>query len=154
MKSILLYLLLSGLSLGTTASSSFEQQCLDFQPERIVAGATLKALQHLSTNTTLLLPNNDATCNRAKQAVATNTCRIVLSIKTSEQSSIVFEAWLPEIWTGRFLASGNGGIDGCEYLHDLCSHDAGALTNPSLDRHQVRGPCIYVGQWIRGGWYQ
>jgi feruloyl esterase len=154
MKSVLVSLLLSALSPCTTASSSFEQQCLDFRPEQIVAGAALKALRYLPTNTTLLLPGNDATCNRAKQAVATNTCRIVLSIKTSEQSSIVFEAWLPEIWTGRFLASGNGGIDGCEYLHDFCSHDAGTLTNFSFDRHQVRGPCVYIGQWIRGGWYK
>jgi feruloyl esterase len=117
MKFELWYLSLSALFLGAEASSSFEQQCLNFRAEQIVTGATLNALQYLSTNTTLLLPNNDATCNRAKQAVSTNTCRIVLSIKTSEQSSIIFEAWLPETWTGRFLASGNGGIDGCEYLH-------------------------------------
>jgi feruloyl esterase len=117
MKSQLLCLLFSGLLSDTTASSDFEKQCLDFRPERIVPGATRNVLQYLPTNTTLLLSDNDASCNRAKQAIATDTCRIVLSIKTSEQSNIIFEAWFPETWTGRFLATGNGGIDGCEYMH-------------------------------------
>jgi feruloyl esterase len=116
MTSAFLYLLISAPSFCIAASSSFEQRCLTFQPEKIVAGATRNALQYLPANATLLLPDNDITCNRAKQAILANVCRVVLSVRTSEQSSIVLEAWLPDVWTGRFLATGNGGIDGCKYL--------------------------------------
>jgi hypothetical protein len=45
--------------------------------------------------------------------VFADLCRIALSIPTSNRSSITFEAWLPRNWTGRFLGTGNGGIDGC-----------------------------------------
>jgi feruloyl esterase len=102
------------------ASEAFEQRCLAFQPQQIVArvNATRSIVQYASTGTTLALPDNDATCNRKAQIISTNICRIALSIQTSEQSNIIFEAWLPENWSGRFLATGNGGIDGCKYLCD------------------------------------
>jgi hypothetical protein len=132
-----LYLLASVPFLCKAASSNFEKRCLAFQPEKLVAGATRNALQYLSSNTTLLLPDNDDTCNRAEQAISANTCRIVLSIKTSEESRIILEAWLPDVWTGRFLATGNGGIDGCECLHSLCRLVNSTLTNVSVTRYQV-----------------
>ncbi|KAH7095454.1 Tannase/feruloyl esterase [Paraphoma chrysanthemicola] len=101
------------------ASSSFEQACLAFRPETIVPGATRNILDYVRSGTTLTFPDNDATCNRGSQIVSANLCRIALSIETSPESSITFEAWLPETWTGRFLATGNGGIDGCIKYEDL-----------------------------------
>ena len=56
--------------------------------------------------------------SRASQVVSSDLCRIALSIPTTKRSSITFELWLPRNWTGRFLATGNGGIDGCK----LTSH--------------------------------
>jgi feruloyl esterase len=100
---------------AAAAASTFEKRCLAFQPEQIIVNATRNILQHVTAGTNLTFPDNDATCNRGAQAISTNTCRIALSIPTSNQSSINFEAWLPERWSGRFLATGNGGIDGCEY---------------------------------------
>lgn len=96
-------------------SPEFEKKCLSFQPEKFVPGATRNVLQYVAANTTLSFPDNVASCNRGTQAVAANVCRVALSIKTSKQSNITFEAWLPENWSGRFLAAGNGGIDGCTY---------------------------------------
>jgi feruloyl esterase len=104
---------------AAVASSTFEQRCLAFQPELVVNNATRNILEYVATGTKLNFPDNDATCNRGTQVVSENICRIALSIKTSNQSSIAFEAWLPEKWTGRFLATGNGGIDGCEYTNTL-----------------------------------
>jgi feruloyl esterase len=94
--------------------TSFEDKCLSFRPEKYVEGATRNVLQFVTTGTTLTFPDNDATCNRASQAVSTDLCRIALSISTSKTSNISFEAWFPEDWSGRFLATGNGGIDGCK----------------------------------------
>lgn len=104
------FLLLSAL---VTASSSFEEKCLAFRPEEIIPGSTRNVLEYVAANTTLTFPDNAASCNRGKQAVAANLCRMALSIQTTRVSNITFEAWLPEMWSGRFLATGNGGIDGC-----------------------------------------
>ena len=40
--------------------------------------------------------------------------RLVLNVTTSSTSEVLIEAWLPDIWNGRFLATGNGGIGGVD----------------------------------------
>ncbi|XPS75221.1 Feruloyl esterase [Ascochyta lentis] len=107
------------LSTPVLGSSAFEKKCLAFRPEKFVPGATRNVLEYVTAGTTLRFPDNVAACNRGSQAVAANVCRIALSIKTSGRSNIAFEAWLPEDWSGRFLATGNGGIDGCIKYEDL-----------------------------------
>jgi feruloyl esterase len=96
------------------AVTAFEKKCLAFAPEKYINGATRGVLQFVAAGTTLTFPHNDATCNRASQAVSADLCRISLLISTSEISNITFEAWFPEKWSDRFLATGNGGIDGCK----------------------------------------
>ena len=100
---------------GTVASPSFEQKCLAFRPDQRTLGAKLSVLEYVAAGTNLTFPDNDASCARASQKVSVDLCRITLEIKTSRISNISFEAWFPEHWSGRFLATGNGGIDGCEY---------------------------------------
>ena len=104
------------LSASAAEPSAFEKKCLAFRPEKFVPGATRSVLEYVAANTKLTFPDNVATCNRGSQAVTANICRVALSIKTSKRSNITFEAWLPENWSGRFLATGNGGIDGCTCL--------------------------------------
>ena len=111
-------LLFSALPQLVAASATFEEKCLSFRPETYIEGATRNVLEFVNAGTTVKFPDNDATCNRASQAVSTDLCRIGLSIKTSGTSNVTFEAWLPEDWSGRFLATGNGGIDGCKLKMD------------------------------------
>lgn len=40
-------------------------------------------------------------------------------VATSNVSGITMEAWLPEDWNGRFLSTGNGGLNGCIGYDDL-----------------------------------
>jgi feruloyl esterase len=96
------------------ASSEFEKKCLAFAPERYVKDATRNVLQYVTAGTNLTFPDNDATCGRNSQIVSVDLCRMTLEIKTTRTSKIAFEAWFPEDWFGRFLATGNGGIDGCK----------------------------------------
>ncbi|KAI1860242.1 uncharacterized protein JN550_011620 [Neoarthrinium moseri] len=98
---------------------SFEAQCLSFRPEASVLNSTRTQLQFVAAGTNLTFPDNDPTCNRNSQVVGTDLCRIALSIPTSSRSSITLELWLPETWTGRTLATGNGGIDGCIKYEDI-----------------------------------
>ncbi|KAJ4364946.1 hypothetical protein N0V83_008562 [Neocucurbitaria cava] len=107
------------LSQTAAAAPSFEAKCLTFKPEKYIDGVIRNVLQFVTAGTTLTFPDNDATCNRANQAVTTDLCRVALSIETSEISNIIFEAWFPENWSGRFLATDNGGIDGCIKFEDL-----------------------------------
>ena len=93
---------------------NFHQQCLSFTPEKYIFNSTREVLEYVATGTNLTFPSNDPSCARGSQVVAANVCRVALSIPTSNRSSITFEAWLPEEWSGRFLATGNGGIDGCK----------------------------------------
>jgi hypothetical protein len=115
----LIILLFSALTQTVAASTTFEKRCLSFRPETYIDGATRNVLEFVSAGTTLKFPENDATCNRASQAVSADFCRIGLSIKTSAISNVTFEAWLPDNWSGRFLATGNGGIDGCKLTPGL-----------------------------------
>lgn len=106
-------LLLPLANIVATSPDTFQQRCLAFQPEEFVENARLNVREYVAAGTNLTFPDNDASCSRANQVVAVDLCRIALQITTSPTSRITFEAWLPEDWSGRFLATGNGGVDGC-----------------------------------------
>ena len=99
--------------------SSFETKCLQFDPTSYVSSASVNALEFVTAGTTLQFPDNDPSCARPNQTVSVDICRVALNISTSDKSGIIFESWLPESWTGRFLATGNGGIDGCIKYEDI-----------------------------------
>jgi feruloyl esterase len=99
--------------------SSFESNCLQFDPTSYVSNASVNALEFVAAGNTLQFPGNDPSCARPNQTVSVDICRVALNISTSDKSGIIFENWLPESWTGRFLATGNGGIDGCLKYEDV-----------------------------------
>ena len=101
--------------LDVNALNHFRNRCLSFTPEAYVQNSTREVLEYVPAATNLSFPYNDATCARPNQLVAADLCRVALSIPTSNRSSITFELWLPAVWSGRFLATGNGGIDGCRF---------------------------------------
>ena len=101
------------------ARADFKSTCLSFVPQKYVSNSTLNALEYVTNGSLLLFPDNDVTCNRPNQTVFADLCRVALSIPTSNRSSVSFEAWFPEQWSGRFLATGNGGTDGCTYCSAL-----------------------------------
>ncbi|KAL8401160.1 hypothetical protein RB596_008088 [Gaeumannomyces avenae] len=104
------------LAWASASAASFSETCLSFKPE--FAASTLSRLEHIPANTTLQL-DSVPSCNRPSQAVQTELCRVALQIATSERSGISFELWLPAQWSGRLLATGNGGVDGCIKYEDL-----------------------------------
>jgi feruloyl esterase len=106
---------LPSIILATSPSAAFREKCLAFKPHYHIQNSTLNVLEYVAAGSNVTFRDNSATCNRASQVVSVHICRIALEILTSETSRITFEAWFPEDWSGRFLATGNGGIDGCEY---------------------------------------
>ncbi|KAF2185902.1 ferulic acid esterase [Zopfia rhizophila CBS 207.26] len=106
---------------STNAQNDFKQKCLAFKPDTLTQSSILQILEHIPANTSLAFPGNDESCNRASQLISSEACRVALTIPTSNRSGIVFELFLPtpEEWTGRFLGTGNGGIDGCIKYEDM-----------------------------------
>ena len=109
----LISILIPCLFVTTYAEYTFQSRCLSFTPEAYSYNSSRTVLEYVAAGTNLTFPDNDPTCNRPNQLVTVNLCRVGLSIPTSNRSSISFELWLPENWSGRFLSTGNGGIDGC-----------------------------------------
>lgn len=97
----------------TQTTDKFEQQCLSFSAKR-APNAHIQVLEYIPRGTNLTLADNDSTCSRQSQQISADICRVALSVTTSNRSSIVMELWLPREWSGRFLGTGNGGIDGCK----------------------------------------
>lgn len=110
------------LSVLVQTKDNFHSKCLSFTPEAYVANSTRQVLEYVSAGTNLTFPYNDPTCNRPNQLVATDICRVALSIPTSNRSSVTFEMWLPLQWSGRLLGTGNGGVDGCQCHLMFCKH--------------------------------
>ena len=100
------------------AEANFESACLSFAPQKYVYNSTLEILEYV-TNGTVLKLDDVASCARPNQTVIADFCRISLSVPTSNQSSISLEAWFPEQFSGRMLATGNGGLDGCIKYEEL-----------------------------------
>jgi feruloyl esterase len=98
---------------------SFQTACLSFEPLNYVSNSTVNIHEFVTAGTTLQFPDSDPSCSTASQTVSDDICRIALNISTSDRSGIIFESWLPRDWTGRFLATGNGGIDGCIKYDDI-----------------------------------
>ena len=91
-------------------------KCLSLVPETFAPNSSRTVLEYVSAGTNLTFPDNDPTCNRSSQVVSVDLCRVGLSVPTSNRSSVSLELWLPTDWNGRFVATGNGGVDGCELI--------------------------------------
>ena len=111
-------------SVSVHIRNRFQKKCLSFAPEAHVFNSTRQVLEYVPAGKNLTFPHNDPTCMRPGQLVATDLCRVALSVPTSNRSSITFEIWLPQKWSGRLLGTGNGGLDGCwYYLNALTEHN-------------------------------
>ncbi|KAK3304067.1 Tannase/feruloyl esterase [Chaetomium strumarium] len=104
---------------SNSSSSSFEQQCSKFAQKLDIDNATVWLAQPVAAGTNLTFPDADPSCGQTALAVGVDFCRITLYVATSGRSGISMEAWLPRNWTGRFLSTGNGGLNGCLSYDDM-----------------------------------
>lgn len=99
--------------------AEFPTSCQAFLPDTKTENTFLEFTEYIPAGTNLSLPFNDASCARPSQFISVELCRIALLVETSNRSVVSTEVWLPRNWTGRFLGTGNGGIDGCIKYEDL-----------------------------------
>ncbi|KAL4893591.1 tannase and feruloyl esterase-domain-containing protein [Aspergillus ambiguus] len=103
---------------GSVASDSFPQKCRSFLGGHL-ADAQHPTVAFVAAGTNLTFYGANSTCDHTSLVTPTDLCRLSLSIPTSTRSGADVELWLPSNWTGRFLQTGNGGIDGCIRYDDL-----------------------------------
>jgi feruloyl esterase len=95
------------------------------------------------------LPQSQCLLENKPTNVTVPLCRVSFVVNTTDSSQVKAEAWLPDEWYGRFLAAGNGGLNGCiDYslltygtsLHFATvagnnGHDGGAFDGTSFYQH-------------------
>ncbi|KAJ4319448.1 hypothetical protein N0V84_006350 [Fusarium piperis] len=85
----------------------------------VIPNATVVSVGQYSRGDVIPLPYTVPSCGGPFfKANATNDlCRIVVNVSTSDSSSVRVEAWFPQKWNRRLLATGTGGQGGCvDYL--------------------------------------
>ena len=124
---------------------TFEENCLAFKPQSYIFNSTLRILEYVPSGTNLALTGTDSTCSRTNQTTANNLCRVALTIPTSNRSSIIYEHWFPEVWSGRYLATGNGGTDGCIKYEELAygAQNGFATTGSNAGHNGTSGAAFY-----------
>ncbi len=103
-----------GSLITNSAACSVPPACTEAFP-LTVPNVTVVSIDHRARGDVIILPDTVQSCGGSDfKANATNDfCRIVVSISTSDSSSVRVEGWLPDEWNGRFLATGTGGEGGC-----------------------------------------
>lgn len=133
---------LTHLPLLVFATSSLRESCFSFNATSFLANSTLRLHEYVAANTTILLEGMHPSCSRSSQLLTVEACRITLTVPTTSRSSVIIELFLPhpDAWSGRYLATGNGGIDGCIKYEDIAygvSH--GFATTGSNNGHNGTG---------------
>lgn len=83
---------------------------------------TINFSEHVTAGTNLTFDQSTPelrTCGRSSQVVPVDLCRVAFYVATSNRSGITAEAWLPSNWTGRYMSTGNGGLNGCISYEDI-----------------------------------
>lgn len=103
--------------------------------------ATITSADHVPAGTIL---DSGLSCNQTT-TVPADICRVGFNVSTSARSGIVAEAWLPVNWTGRFLSTGNGGLNGCVKYEDLAygSESGFAVVGSNNGHDGERGTAFY-----------
>ncbi|KAF9692124.1 hypothetical protein EKO04_009936 [Ascochyta lentis] len=99
--------------------TDFNSTCASIASKLEVENGVVYFSEFVAAGTNLSLPDNNATCAQNFQLVTADICRVSLYVSTSSNSGFNMEAWLPSNWTGRYLSTGNGGLNGCIKYQDL-----------------------------------
>ncbi|VUC25210.1 unnamed protein product [Clonostachys rosea] len=96
-----------------SASTRAHQSCHETAAKLQLASTTILFTSYHQKGESIPLPGTAASCSNTLANITANLCRVVFDTASSSSSSIRMEAWLPDEWNGRFLATGGGGLGGC-----------------------------------------
>ena len=119
LRQAILGVIVASLAFGTLAQNSgdYEAACSSLASS---SSTTFSALNTTIFNATFYAEpaDNVATLGVCQPTanISVPLCRIQFYTNTSDISAIMAEMWLPTNYSGRMLALGNGGLDGCESI--------------------------------------
>ncbi|KAH1612695.1 Feruloyl esterase B-1 [Aspergillus fumigatus] len=119
------FLLIGLASAAATASSassaSFESRCQHFHKEIHLQNVHVLSTTYVPIGSNIPMVYNPPICGgTASSSISTiQFCQVALNVTTSDKSQFFMEAWLPSNYTGRFLSTGNGGLNGCVSYADM-----------------------------------
>ncbi|KAJ7087920.1 tannase and feruloyl esterase [Mycena belliarum] len=85
-------------------------RCLALQQSLQLENTTVLDVAYIPAPTNVSTPGS---CQSTAPVTSAPLCRVQFVINTTSTSAVHAEAWLPDTWFGRFLATGNGGLGGC-----------------------------------------
>ncbi|UQC87358.1 tannase and feruloyl esterase [Colletotrichum lupini] len=95
------------------------EDCASLASRLSLPNTTIHETAFITAGTNISLPDNHPSCAIPFQISSVDICRVVFVTTTGPTSNISLEAWLPSEWSGRFLGTGNGGMNGCIKYGDL-----------------------------------
>jgi feruloyl esterase len=108
---------------ASTAQPTGSGPCQDLAQSLSIEGVSVVSSTWYEDGAPIDLPGLVSSCAADDGGSSTNAtaniCRLVANVTTSPSSEILIEAWLPDEWNNRFLATGNGGIGGCVDYNNL-----------------------------------
>ncbi|KAJ6522369.1 tannase and feruloyl esterase [Mycena vulgaris] len=84
--------------------------CLSLQQGLNLENTTILNVTYVAAPTNVTTPGS---CQPNAPVTSAPLCRVQFVINTTSTSAVHAEAWLPDTWFGRFMATGNGGLNGC-----------------------------------------
>jgi feruloyl esterase len=90
-----------------------EAACLALNNTLNLPNTTILSITHVPANTTVDTAGSCQSTALSSSAI----CRLFFVTNTSSESAVHAEMWLPDDHNSRFLALGNGGLDGCKLAY-------------------------------------
>ncbi|KAH7381088.1 Tannase/feruloyl esterase [Cadophora sp. MPI-SDFR-AT-0126] len=102
-------------ALELSSHESRKVSCASLAQSLKLTNTTIISATALAANAAQAITGGQTACGAASFMPSVNICRVVANISTSSQSTTLSEIWLPDsnLWTGRLLATGGGGLGGC-----------------------------------------
>ncbi|KAI9362553.1 tannase and feruloyl esterase [Zopfochytrium polystomum] len=108
------------LPLVSLAAADAAAKCASLATTLKIANTTVWFTAVEPAGATITFPDSDPSCATPNEVASKALCRVAMFVATSPRSNISLEAWLPlDNWNGRFLSTGNGGLNGCISYEDI-----------------------------------
>ncbi|KAJ5628826.1 feruloyl esterase B-2 [Penicillium lividum] len=106
--------------IALSVADHFQTACSQLPHKINIPNVNVNFAAFVPAKSNVSLVDNPVTCGANYQTLyGGDICRLAMSVTTSNRSELSAEIWLPRDYTGRFLSTGNGGLNGCIQYSDM-----------------------------------
>lgn len=99
-------------TLRMQGSSTSRPSCDALRSTLRLENTTILEVAYIQANSSITTAGS---C-QSSATVSSPLCRVYAQVNTTESSSVKFEAWFPDLWYGRLITIGSGGLSGCKHV--------------------------------------